>query len=99
MRLLKQMQLVIHLKKHLQFQFLKLFLFLFRKYSLVSHLLCRFLATARVGGSPNTCQQIGLMITDTVTQYFLQLTQGWGVSVTVQRTLTAAHLNGECALL
>lgn len=31
-------------KKNLQFQFLKLFLFFFRQYPLVSHLLCGFLA-------------------------------------------------------
>lgn len=45
---------------------------LFRKLWLVSHL---SVAAARAGGSPVTCQQMCLMMTDPGTQYFLQLTK------------------------
>ncbi|KAI5221463.1 Tetratricopeptide Repeat Protein 13 [Manis pentadactyla] len=43
-----------------------------RKLWLVSHL---SVAAARAGGSPVTCQQMCLMMTDPGTQYFLQLTK------------------------
>lgn len=76
------MQLVCHFKKKnfFQFQVLKFFLFLFK---LFSHLLGGSVAAATAGGCLVARHQMGLMTTDAVTQYFLQLTKGQECSVTV----------------